>query len=96
VIMATEAPLLASPGSPTDTVPAGGGDGKPADVARLCVSALRQQVADIEAVLAPGGDWEAQLTDAKHRVDELRMERTSAERELAELRQTLEQVQHGS
>ena len=63
---------------------------------QFCLSALRQQIADIEMELAPGGAWESQLHDVWHRIDELRMERTTAERNLAELRRILEQLQAGS
>ncbi len=91
----TTGPILASLGSPTSTAPAGGDRGQPT-AAQFCVAALRQQIADIEMALAPGGNWEAQLHDVWHRIDELRMERTSAERHLAELRRILEQVQAGS
>jgi hypothetical protein len=77
-------------------VTSGAGDGGLADAAQACVSALRRQIADLEAELAPGGACEMQLAEARHHIDELGLERTLAERELAELRRTLERIQRGS
>ena len=55
----------------------------------LCLDLLRQQVADLEAALAPGSDWDAQITEAQRSVYRLRAARKAAQRQLDRLQRAL-------
>jgi hypothetical protein len=69
--------------------------GRPgADPNNLCASLLCEQIAMLEAWLAPGGDWEHKMADAQRRLEELKAERELKISSLAALKDALEQVEH--
>ena len=59
----------------------------------LCASVLREQIAMLEAWLAPGSDWAHLMAEAEQRLEELRTQRKQAESSLAALRDALERVE---
>ncbi len=58
-----------------------------------CAEALREQIADVEAALAPGGDWQRRIIEAQLRVQALIDERSNAQHNLARLRSTLQELE---
>ena len=69
--------------------------GRPgADPNNLCASLLREQIAMLEAWLAPGSDWERKMAEAQRRLEELKAERELKLSSLAALQDALAQVEH--
>lgn len=59
-----------------------------------CADVLRDQIAMLEHLLAPGGEWDRRIAEAEQTIAHLRFERGNALHALNSLHDALEEIMH--